>query len=88
MPRVRLQVPKSVEDNGVEIGISKAIQAVRTGQGPSMRRAAEVYAVLYSTLRGRMVLGRKRKVEAHVKELKLSPAKEKSIVKWITSLDN
>ena len=50
-----------------------------------MRRA---YAVPYSTLRGRIVLGRKRKVEAHVKELKLSPAKEKSIVKWITNLDN
>ena len=53
-----------------------------------MRRAAKVYAVTYSTLRGRMVLGRKRKDESHVKELKLSPTEEKSIVKWITSLDN
>ena len=43
----------------------KVIQAVRTGQEPSMRRAAEVYAVPYSTLRGRMILKRKRKDEAH-----------------------
>ena len=60
MPRVRLRIPKSEEDNGVEIRISKAIQAVRTGQEPSMRRAAEVSAVPYSTLRGRSILGRKR----------------------------
>ena len=52
---------KSEEDNGVEIRISKAIQAVRTGQEPSMRRAADVYAAPYLTLKGRIVLGRKRR---------------------------
>ena len=67
--------------------LEKAVKAWKARQFSSLRKCAEALGVPYSTLRGRVIGGRKSYVDAHKGRQLLSVAEEKSIVKCIEGLD-
>jgi len=79
----RLQVAKEEADR--EKAIKKACDGVQQGRFASIRKAAEAYGVHYSTVRRRLKGAKLRKF-AHTHQELLTPAEEKSIVRWIVQL--
>ena len=67
--------------------LDKALKAWEAKQFSSLQKCAEALGVPYSTLRGRVLGGRKSYSDAHKGRQLLSVAEEKSIVKWIQGLD-
>ena len=67
--------------------LEKAVKAYQLGQYTSIRKCADVFAVPYTTLWGRVAGGRITSTEAHREQQLLSPAEERTIVQWIEDQD-
>jgi phage portal protein BeeE len=68
-----------------EAEIQKAISAIKNNEYRLIRKAALAFNVPNATLQGRMS-GRKSRTIAHEAEQIISPAKEKTLARWITRL--
>ena len=67
--------------------IQFAIEALRSGQIRTIRKAAHAFDVPYATLRGR-VAGRVPRQESQISSRKLRETEEAALVQWIKSLDD
>ena len=67
-----------------ELLLLHAINAYKTGQVPSLRSAADIYKVPFSTLQSRFH-GRASRAES-TKRLKLTEDEEQTLISWIISL--
>jgi predicted HTH domain antitoxin len=74
---------KLVEQEG---RLQLAISALKKNEIPSICRAAEIFNVPKSTLRGRLN-GRQYRIEKRANGYRLSPTQEESLVEWILSRD-
>jgi hypothetical protein len=84
MPRkARQSRPKSVEQEG---RIQLAIQALKNREILTIRRAAAVFSVPYTTLHDRMN-GHQYKAEQRNHTFRLSKTQEEALVEWILSRD-
>ena len=68
-----------------EARIKKAIQAVKAGDFPSLRRTAEAYNISLTTFRRRLAGGVSCAL-AHESQQLLTVAEEKAVVRWIYRL--
>ena len=84
MGRVKARQDKETR---VEDAIARAIRAYKTGQHPTIQRAAESQGIAYSTLHGRLNLGRQSRRKAHELDQSLGTAEEKAVVKRIEEMD-
>ena len=66
----------------IEATISKAIDAYRNKEYTSIRACAYAFSIPKSTLKDRLS-GRTSRYNSHEKEQNLSPAEEKTLLKWI-----
>jgi predicted transcriptional regulator len=84
MPPTRSQNrQKLIEQEG---RILIAIQAIKKQEKLSIRQAAEIYNIPYTTLYARLH-GRKNRVESRANSTKLTEIKENSLKQWIISMD-
>ena len=67
--------------------IQLALEALHSGQVGSIRKAAAVFDVPYTTLQQR-VKGATTRQQAQVKSRKLLPTEEATLIRWIESLDD
>lgn len=67
--------------------IHLAVEALNSGQISSIRKAAAVFDVPYTSLRGR-VAGRVPRQQSQVASRKLRPTEEAALVQWIESMDD
>ena len=67
--------------------IQLAVEALRSGQVRTIRKAADAFDVPYATLRGR-VAGRVPRQQSQISSRKLRQTEEAALVQWIKSLDD
>ncbi len=67
--------------------IQLAVEALKSGQIPSIRKAAAAFDVPFSTLKGRLQ-GRIPRQESQATHRKLSPTEEAALIQWIESMDD
>ena len=70
-----------------EARIQLAVEALRSGQIRSVRKAADAFDVPKSTLHRRVKGGGTRQ-EAQVQNRKLRPTEEAALIRWIESMDD
>ena len=75
-----------LSENENEIRIQKAMTAYAAGKSSSLRKAAEVYGLAYTTLY-RRVHGSLTRVQGHAHQQLLSAAEERAILHWIIKLE-
>ena len=84
-------MPKTREKKGKEAielegKLEIAISDLKSGKIPSLRRAAAIYGVPFSTLQ-RRYRGSQRKAVNNIKKQKLTPSEEETLIRWILSID-
>jgi hypothetical protein len=84
MPRKPRQSRRCLAEQ--EGRIQLAIQALKKGEIPSIRRAIEVFNIPYTTLRDR-IQGYEFQAEHRNRSFRLSETQEEALVEWILSRD-
>ena len=77
MGRVKSRKLKAAAEK--EASIARALKGVRSGAYPSIRKAAQINGIAYSTLRGRLH-GAQDYVAAHESQQLVTAAEERAIV--------
>ena len=81
-----MTLPNNAQSTINEGSILLASQAIRLGQIPSIRQAAEVYKVANSTLRRRMN-GTRSKRDSNIGKQRLTLSEEDILVRKVLELD-
>ena len=84
MPPTRSQNRRKLTEQ--EGRILVAIQAIENQEKLSIREAARIYDIPFSTLQARLA-GRKNRVELRANSFKLTEIEENSLKKWVISMD-
>lgn len=84
MGRVKPRKLKSEDQR--ESSIARALKGLQSGLYPSIRKAADINAISYSTLQRRFH-GAQDRVAAHEAQQLVTAAEERAIVRWIYQLE-
>ena len=84
MGRVKPRKLKSEDQR--ESSIAQAVKGLQSGRYPSIRKAADINGISYSTLQRRFHGGQDR-VAAHEAQQLVTGAEERAIVRWIYRLE-
>ena len=84
MGRVKTRKLKSEDER--ELSIGRALKGLRSGRFPSIRKAAEINGIAYTTLYRRFH-GGKTRVAGHEDQQLVTAAEERAIVRWIYRLE-
>ena len=82
----RIKTRKLKSESEKELAIAHALKGLRAGRYPSMRQAAEINGIAFTTLRRRFH-GGKNRVAGHEGQQLITAAEERAIVRWIYRLE-
>ena len=82
----RVKTRPLLSEDEREKSISNALKGFNSGRFPSIRKAAEHYGISHATL-SRQLNGSKPCIQAHADQQLLTPAEERSIVRWILQIE-